>query len=224
MAKSTRRPSVITKRTHIRQQKHEATFLSDLPTPPRVIDSLIVSLGYAGLATYCYLNPQKFSPREIAALSISTLTISWGLYDFGKRNGMIQGASFALRPVVGEAETGPAGIDYMEDYLRKEFRGQEFEDLQTPEEKIAWLRKEEQRIRAGMEDMQMSCGQAYIGKEEAYASYEKLGAYGGLDWKKYNEADRQCQELYNGYEKAQNRLRRIREEIKEHEHESEQLI
>ena len=128
---------------------------------------------------------------------------------------MIQGASFALRPNSDESETGPKGIDNMEKYLRKEFRGQEFEDLKTPEEKIAWLRKEEKRIRAGMEDMQISCGQAYIGKEEAYASYEKLGAYGGQDWRKYNEADRECQELYNGYEKAQNRLRRIREEINE---------
>jgi len=127
---------------------------------------------------------------------------------------MMQGASFALRSNNKESETGPKGTDHMEEYLRKEFRGKEFEDLKTLE-KIAWLRKEEKRIRAGMEDMQMSCGQAYIAKEEAYASYEKLGAYGGQDWKKYNEADRECQELYNGYEKVQDRLRRIREEINE---------
>jgi hypothetical protein len=154
------------------------------------------------------------SPRELAAVSVSSLTLSWGLYDLGKRNGMIQGASFALRASDAENETGPAGTDHMEEYLRKEFRGKEFEDLKTAE-KIAWLRKEEKRIRAGMEDMQMSCGQAYIGKEEAYSAYEKLGAYGGQDWKRYNEADRECQGLYTEYEKAQNRLRRIREEINE---------
>ncbi|TVY43034.1 hypothetical protein LOCC1_G007365 [Lachnellula occidentalis] len=221
MAKSTstRRPSVITKRTHIRQQKHEATYPGDISAPHGILDSLIVSVGYAGLAAYCYLNPQKFSAREIAAVSISTLAVSYGLYDFGKRNGMIYGASYALRHDNGESETGPKGIDYMEDYLRKEFRGQEFEDLKTPEEKIEWLRKEEKRIEAGMVDMAMACGQAYIGKEEAYASYEKLGAYGGLDWKKYNDADRECQEIYSSYEKAQNRLRRIREEIKEIDYE-----
>jgi hypothetical protein len=34
-------------------------------------------------------------------------------------------------------------------------------------------------------DEQLNCGKAYIAKEEAYAAYERLGGYGGQDWKRF---------------------------------------
>jgi hypothetical protein len=50
-------------------------------------------------------------------------------------------------------------------------------------EKIAWLKKEEVKIRSAQEDEQFRCGQAYIRKEEAYRAYKIYGAYGGSDWR-----------------------------------------
>lgn len=93
---------------------------------------------------------------------------------------MIMGASFALRD---KNKDGEEEGEQDEDAWKGEFRGKEYEDLRTAE-KIAWLRKEEARIKELQADEQLKCGQAYIKKEEAYAAYEKFGAYGGVDWKR----------------------------------------
>lgn len=183
MAEHARRPSVISKRTHVRQQKRQATYPVGLQTPPRIVDSLIAGLGYAGIAGYIYHNLRRFSLRapELWGLSLGSLTLGYSLFDLGRRNGMIKGASFALRP---KAEKGDGEEDEEdEDAWKGEFRGREYEDLKTAE-KIAWLRKEEVRIREVQREEQLRCGQAYIKKEEAYKYYEKFGAYGGADWKR----------------------------------------
>ena len=116
---------------------------------------------------------------ELWGLSLTSLTLGYSLFDLGKRNGMIKGASFALRDK--SKEGGEEEED--EEAWKGEFRGREYDDLKTAE-KIAWLRKEEVRIREVQRDEQLRCGQAYIKKEEAYAAYEKFGAYGGPDWKR----------------------------------------
>lgn len=90
---------------------------------------------------------------------------------------MIQGASFALL-----RKKKSNGGDAEEDW-RGEFTGMEFEELKVAE-KIAWLRKEEGMIREKQQEEQLRCGQAYIKKEEAYIAYERLGGYGGTDWKR----------------------------------------
>jgi hypothetical protein len=180
MAEHARRPSVLSKRTHVRQQKHQATFPSGLSAPPRIIDSIIAGLGYASIAGYIYHNFRRFSlsSYEIWGLSLGSITLGYSLFDLGKRNGMIMGASFALRSKNTEDEE-----EQDEDSWKGEFRGREFADLKTAE-KIAWLRKEEVRIREVQKEEQLKCGQAYIKKEEAYKDYEKFGAYGGSDWKR----------------------------------------
>jgi hypothetical protein len=175
--KSNRRPSVVAKHTKVRQQKHDDTFPADLQTPPRTLDCLIAGLGYAGLATYIFNNPRRLSPLELASITIGTITLGWGAYDLGKKNGVVQGASFALRTGEQKKEVG-------EDDWKGEFKGRQYETLKTVE-KIAWLRKEEGRIREVQADEQLNCGKAYIAKEEAYAAYERLGGYGGQDWKRY---------------------------------------
>jgi hypothetical protein len=182
MADHARRPSVISKHTHVRQQKHQATYPSGLHTPPRIFDSLIAGLGYAGIAGYIYHNFRRFSisDYELWGLSLGSLTLGYSLFDLGKRNGMIKGASFALCPKNGELDEDK---EEDEDAWKGEFRGREYEDLKTAE-KIAWLRKEEVRIRQVQREEQLRCGQAYIKKEEAYKDYEKFGAYGGADWKR----------------------------------------
>jgi hypothetical protein len=182
MAEHTRRPSILSKRTHVRQQKHIATYPSGLQAPPRILDSLVAGLGYAGLAGYLYHNIRRFShsPTEIWGLSLSSLAIAYSLFDLGKRNGMILGWSFALRDK-GDKE-GEEVLEQDEHSWKGEFRQRDFEDLK-PAEKIAWLRKEEVMIRDLQAEEQLRCGQAYIKKEEAYKAYEKLGAYGGKDWK-----------------------------------------
>jgi hypothetical protein len=177
MAESNRRPSIISKRTHVRAQKHLATFPSDLPTPSRLFDSLVVGAGYAGLATYLYTRFNKFSPWEVVSVSVGSLALGYGIFDLGKRNGIIQGASFALRSSEDKANSGER-----EDW-RGEFTGMEYEQLNDAE-KITWLKKEEARIREMQEEEQLRCGKAYIAKEEAYIAYEKHGGYGGADWKR----------------------------------------
>jgi hypothetical protein len=175
--KSNRRPSVVAKHTKVCQQKHDATFPADLQTPPRTLDCLIAGLGYAGLATYIFNNPRRLSPLELASITIGTIALGWGAYDLGKRNGVVQGASLALRIGGEKTEVG-------EDDWKGEFKGRQYETLKTVE-KIACLRKEEERIREVQADKQLNCGKAYIAKEEAYAAYERLGGYGGQDWKRY---------------------------------------
>ncbi|KAE8447146.1 hypothetical protein EG329_011130 [Mollisiaceae sp. DMI_Dod_QoI] len=204
-----RRPSIIAKRTHIRQQKHLTLFPSSLPTPPRIIDSLIAGLGYAGIASYVYTHYKRLSPWELAGLTAGSLTLGYGLFGLGKRNGIIQGAGFALRS--GE-EKEKARREQGEEDWKGEFKGLEFEALDNAE-KIAWLKKENARIRDLQEEEQLRCGQAYIAKEEAYSEYEKYGHYGGEAWKRYIEADSVCQDMYNKYERQQKRLLEIRKEI-----------
>lgn len=175
--KSNRRPSIVAKRTHVCQQKHDAIIPAGLQTPPRTLDCLIVGLGYAGLATYILNNPRRLSPLELASIAIGTITLGWGAYDLGKRSGVIQGASFAVRTGEEKKEAG-------EDDWKGEFKGRDYETLKT-EEKVGWLRKEEGRIREVQAGEQLNCGKAYISKEEAYSAYERLGGYGGQDWKRY---------------------------------------
>jgi hypothetical protein len=224
MGEENRRPSIVAKRTHIRQQKHETLFPSDFPTPPRAIDALVAGLGYTGIAAYVYSNYKKLNPWELLGLTAGSLTFGYALFGLGKRNGIIQGAGFALRS--GDARVAKEQGD---DDWKGEFKGVEFEALKVGE-KIVWLRKEQQRIKDLQEDEQLRCGQAYIAKEEAYAEYEKFGNYGGASWKRlvrsiasfetltdnvdsYVDADSVCQDMYNKYEKQQKRLSEIRKEI-----------
>lgn len=115
---------------------------------------------------------------EILGLSLGSVGIAHGLYDLGKRTGLVEGATYVL---MGHAD-GVATVDTESDW-RGEFQGRKYEDLKTVE-KIAWLRKEQKRIRDAQADEQFRCGQAYIAKEEAYTAYERHGGYGGEDWKK----------------------------------------
>lgn len=211
MAEHARRPSVISKRTHVRQQKLLATHPAGLQTPSRIIDSLIAGLGYASVSYYIYHNLRRFSltSSELWGLSLGSLALSYSLFDLGKRNGMIMSTSSALRDKTTKEEE-----EQDEEAWKGEFRGKEYEDLNTAE-KIAWLRKEDGRIKELQAEEQLKCGQAYIKKEEAYGAYEKFGAYGGADWKRYAEADEYCQTIYKEHEKQQRRLRQIRIEINE---------
>lgn len=169
----TRRPSIISKRTHVRKQKHAATFSPDLPASPRTIGRLIVGLGFAGIGAALYQNHKKLTPWEIVGILLGSLTLGYAIFDLGKRNGMIQGASFALRS--GEENEK----EEEEEDWRGEFKGKEFQELKFAE-KIAWLRKEEAKIKSMQEDEQFKCGKAYIQKEEAYEAYEKHGGMGGM--------------------------------------------
>lgn len=207
---ATHRPSIVAKRTHIRQQKHETLFPNSLPTPPRFVDGILAGLGYTGIAFYTFQNYKKLNPWELAALTLGSLTFGYGLFGIGKRNGIIQGAGFALRS--GEEKEGKK--EQGEDDWKGEFKGMEFEALNAAE-KIAWLKKESARIKELQEDEQLKCGQAYIAKEESYAEYEKYGHYGGAAWKTYIEADTVCQDMYNKYQRQQKRLSEIRKEINE---------
>jgi hypothetical protein len=145
--------------------------------PPRLLDNLVVGIGYAGLATYLGTRLHKFSPWERSSISLGSLALGCGLLDLGKRNGIIQGVKFALRY---RDESTKDGV--REDW-RGEFTGMEYEQLNTTE-KIAWLKKEEARIREIQEEEQLKCGKAYIAKEEAYVAYERYGGNGGADWKR----------------------------------------
>lgn len=120
---------------------------------------------------------------------------------------MTRGADFALRNR-GEENKGEDD----ENSWKGEFRGREFEDLKVAD-KIAWLKKEENKIRGLQAEEQLRCGQAYIAKEEAYLAYEKRGNYGGTDYNTYVEADKVCHNMYNLHQKQLKRLGRIREEI-----------
>jgi hypothetical protein len=181
MAEQNLRRSIISKRTHVRQQKHEATFPAGLHIPPRTIDSIVIGLSYAGIAYFVYSNMRKISPWELVGVGLGSLTFSYGLFDLGKRNGMIKGASFALSKADEQDTKGGWGDD---DDWEDEFKGREYEDLKVAD-KIAWLRKEEKWIKEVQEEEQLKCGQAYIAKEESYVEYEKRGGYGGENWKRY---------------------------------------
>jgi len=209
MADSNHRPSILSKHTDTRHQKHQGTFPTSLLTAPRTLDRLIVGLGYAGLAGYLYSRIDQFSTRKLATILLGSLTLGYGLFDLGKREGMIQGVSFAPRN--GKDKDGKDKDGEKEDW-RGEFKNREYEELSTAE-KIAWLRQEESRIRELQEEEQLRCGQAYIAKEEAYVAYERHGGYGGRDWKQYSKADNECREMYNEYEGQQKRLSQIGVEI-----------
>ncbi|KAG0652270.1 hypothetical protein D0Z07_1221 [Hyphodiscus hymeniophilus] len=212
MAEHNRRPSIVSKRTHVREQKHITTFPQGLQAPPRIIDSLVAGLCYAGISGYIYHNLRRFSltSAELWGLSLSSVALGFSLFDLGKRNGMILGASFALRDKGKDTDEE----EQDDDAWKGEFRGREYQDLKVAE-KIAWLKQEEARIKELQAEEQLKCGQAYIKKEEAYGAYEKFGAYGGADWKRYAQADEDCQTMYKEHEKQQKRLRQIRIEINE---------
>jgi hypothetical protein len=138
---------------------------------------LVVGLGYTGLATYLCTRFHKFSPWELASISLGSMVLGYGLFDLGKRAGMVQGASHTLQNGDGKTRQGE-GQDW-----RGEFTGMEYKQLNTSE-KIVWLKKEEVRIREMQGEKQLNCGKAYIAKEEAYVAYEKHGGCGGEDWKR----------------------------------------
>lgn len=110
---------------------------------------------------------------------MGSLGLGYSFFDLGKRQGITQGAAFALR-IVEDGRQGKKDED--EDDWKGEFKGQEFEGLDT-EDKIEWLNKEAAKIRDLQNEEQLRCGQAYIKKEEAYVQYEKRGEYGGPNWK-----------------------------------------
>lgn len=76
----------------------------------------------------------------------------------------------------------------------------------SKEEKLELLDMEEAWIVGGQEEKQLLCGQAYINKEKAYVAYEKHGGYGGADWKRFVDADRECKDMYKGWKKGEERL------------------
>ena len=143
--------------------------------PSPLVKSVVVGLGYAGLATYLCTRFHKFSAWELVSISLGSLSVGYGLFDIGKRTGLVQGS---MRGSDKNTEDGER-----RDW-RGEFTGMEYEQLNT-REKITWLKKEEARIREMQEEEQLKCGQAYIAKEDAYVAYEKHGGYGGSDWKRY---------------------------------------
>ncbi|PSS08533.1 hypothetical protein M430DRAFT_45485 [Amorphotheca resinae ATCC 22711] len=168
----------------------------------------IRGIGCCGLGYYLITNQKRFSPYELAGISVGSLALGLGVFDLGRRRGISEGASFALRSG-DERKEGEEEEDW-----RGEFKGREYADLKT-EDKVSWLRKEEKKIRDMQAQEKFRCGQAYIAKEEAYAAYEKHGGYGGQDWKNYNQADETCQAMYNEYQRQQKRLGQIRVEINE---------
>lgn len=176
MTGSQRRPSIIAKRTHVRIQKHEhaSNDFSYL-----TLDRVVIGLTYAGIATYVYRNFSKLSPYELGGVALGSLGLGCSFFDLGKRQGIAQGAAFALR-AVEDGRQRKESED--EDDWKGEFKGQEFEGLDT-EDKIEWLNKEAAKIRDLQNEEQLRCGQAYINKEEAYIQYEKKGEYGGPNWK-----------------------------------------
>ncbi|PBP22564.1 hypothetical protein BUE80_DR006479 [Diplocarpon rosae] len=157
-----------------------------LPTPPRRRDRMLI----------------------LGGLAVGSLVLGYGLFDLGLRSGLGQGASLALQ--CGQERRERLRAD--EDDWKEEFRGREFATLQRPE-KIAWLRKEEGRIRDLICEEQAECGRAYIEKEDAYREYDKKGGYGGEAWKRYSVADETCQAIYDKWERQQKRLSQIRKEI-----------
>jgi hypothetical protein len=173
-----RRLSLVAKRTHVRAAQHSATTPPDLPTPPRILDRIIVGLGYTGLATYLFSSHQNLIFWELVGLSFGSLALGYGLFDLGKRNGIIKGASFALQSCEEKRER----LNNDEDW-KEEFQGMDFETLQKADQ-IAWLRNEEKRIREMQAEEQVQFGLAYIEKEEAYRDYKKRGDYGGETWKR----------------------------------------
>jgi hypothetical protein len=68
---------------------------------------LVVGLGYTGLATDLCTRFHKFSPWELASISLGSMVLGYGLFDLGKRVGMVQGASYTLQN--GDRKTGQLG-------------------------------------------------------------------------------------------------------------------
>lgn len=142
--------------------------------------------------------------------------------------GMIAGSSSTLRAddehVFDESEEKEAAEaeeekkeqqeEEDEEAWKRQFKGREFEDLDD-KEKIEWLRLEGDKIRDVQGEEELRCGRAYIAKEQAYVEYERFGGYGGSAWKRYADADVECQTMYNEHQKQQKRLKQIGTEINE---------
>lgn len=171
------RPPIVAKRTHVRAQKHEHTS-KDLPIHT-TLDRVVIGLSYAGIATYVYRNFAKMSPYELTGIAAGSLGLGYSLFDLGKRQGVTQGANFALRKI---EDDGLLAQDQDADDWKGEFKGLEFEKL-AAEDQISWLQNEATRIKELQVDEHLRCGRAYIKREEAYTQYEKRGHYGGKDWK-----------------------------------------
>lgn len=204
------RPAVVSKRTEVRKRINSFA-APEIQAPKRTFDKVLIGLGYLGLASYIYTNPRKLSPWELTGLSLTSMSVGFGMWDLGRRNGRMEGASLALKdPPFSHLErtrsyNGPT---------ERSFDREDYEDLPAPE-KIAWLRREEEGLKELQEAEEARCGQAYIVKEEAYKKYERIGAYGGEDWKMYSAADKTCQDMYNAHLNQRKRLRQIETEIKE---------
>ena len=218
MAESNRRPSIVSKHTHIRAQEHFATITNNLLASPRVLDSLLVSVGYAG------------PPRTSTHDSIKTLRGNLPL--------------FRLAPWAWIRSYQPWNID--RDHARSKFcsmvrrwKDKGGENLQerntrswTPLRRLlGWRRRKKTRTREVQEEEHLRCWKAYTAKEEAYVAYEKHGGYGGADWMRYvwsasearwcwhlcrySKADCECRVTYKYYERQQGRLHLIHLEIRE---------
>lgn len=76
----------------------------------------------------------------------------------------------------------------------------------SPAERLELLDLEEAYLKDTLEEKQLLCGQAYIKKEKAYVAYEKHGHYGGGDWKRFVDADRECKDCYKAWKRGEERL------------------
>lgn len=216
MASQAPRPSVVSKRPQVHLQKHENTpcsssipSLPSMPTAQITLDRCISLLGAVGIGSYMYKNIRSLSPLEICGLSAGSLALSYSILSPSSRQD-------------DDASTSPSTIDARrieraiqttdkEDW-KGQFKNRDYASLST-KEKTVYLKREAQRIKDLQAHEELLCGKAYIKKEEAYVKYERRGGYGGADWKRYSEADNECQVMYNRYQKQQKRLVEIKKEL-----------
>lgn len=203
------------------------------------LDTLIISLGYASFAGYLYHSARKFSPWELAGLTIGAASVGFGLFDYGSRKkaeslpshtqhsthsspGSFYGGSSlppsrlpsrqnSLMGSVAGSRRNSISSEIPDDSWKGPYQHRPFITLSV-EEKKELLDMEEAWISSGLEEKQLLCGQAYIAKEKSYVAYEKHGHYGGQDWKKFVEADKECKEMYKAWKKGEERLMYIEAE------------
>jgi hypothetical protein len=183
-----------------------------------------------GLAGYLYHSIRKFSPWEVAGLTLGAAGVGFGLFDYGNRKGTQdtldkQGQQFVGIPgslpgsrmpsrqnslmgsVAGSRRNSLSALSSSEedDSWKGPYQHRPYLSLNTSERREL-LEMEEAYIHSTLEEKQLLCGQAYIAKEKAYVAYEKHGHYGGQDWKKFVDADRECKDMYKAWKKGEERL------------------
>jgi len=212
------------------QHNHNLNLLHTETTSSRflTLDKAIVGLGYVSLAGYLYTSFRKFSPYELAGITIGAAGVGLGLFDLGGRLGAQetlekQGQQFVGIPgslpgsrmpsrqnslmgsVAGSRRNSTISPFDEDDSWKGPYQHRPYLSL-SPAEKKELLDLEEAWINDTLEEKQLLCGQAYIKKEKAYVAYEKHGHYGGQDWKKFVEADRECKDMYKAWKKGEERL------------------